>query len=181
MALVLDATVGGPASNAYATVAAADLYASYDLRSAMWAAEGADEKIQDLVTAANALDSLSLRGVRATTTQALEFPRTGTDNLGNAFATNVIPLAWRKANIELALFYAAQRAAGVTDVLNPVVSNVSSAASGDDQVDFFKPSDDLSDPESVSQLPLTVQRLVAAFVFSFIAVGWGSASVVRTS
>jgi hypothetical protein len=61
------------------------------------------------------------------------------------------------------------------------VSNVQRARSGDDEVQFFAPSTDLTDPDSMAALPLEVQRLLTLWVILPVSLGWGSATVVRNS
>lgn len=171
MPLVLVDTIGGPDSNAYSDAAEADESLSYRVGAEIWTNETTDQKIQDLVTGASIIDALPLRGEPSSVTQAMQFPRDGDDG---------IPLAVWKANILLALDAARKRQAGAVDVVNPTISNVKAAQSGDDKVEFFAPSADLADPDSLSQLPLEVQRLLMPFVVVETA-GWGSATVVRAS
>jgi hypothetical protein len=105
VALTLDATPGGAAANAYAEVAEADEELSYRVGAEAWATETADQKIQDLVTAASIIDSLPLMGEPSTDDQAMQFPRDG-----NTF----IPTFVWKANILLALDVAKKRQAGAS-------------------------------------------------------------------
>jgi hypothetical protein len=172
MALVLVATPAAANANAYADVAEATDELAYDPGGAAWVVETGDEQIQDLVTGARIIDSLPLLGEPSTDTQALEFPRDGDSE---------IPTAIWKANILLALDIAKKRQAGATDVVNPVVSNVQRARSGDDEVQFFAPSSDLTNPDSLASLPLEVQRLLGPYIFVASELAWGSAPVVRTS
>lgn len=172
MALVLVATSGADDANAYADETEATDELAYDPGGGAWLTETADQQIQDLVTGARIIDSLPLLGERSTDTQTMEFPRDGDTE---------IPVGVWKANILLALDIAKKRQAGATDVVNPVVSNVQRARSGDDEVQFFAPSSDLTDPDSLASLPLEVQRLLAPFILVESAIGWGSAAVVRTS
>jgi hypothetical protein len=172
MALTLVATPGAADANAYATVAEADDELSYRVGGEAWDTETPDQKIQDLVTAASVIDALILTGEASTDTQSMAFPRNGDDE---------VPLEVWKANIVLALEIAKKRQAGVVDVVNPALSNVQRARSGDDEVQFFQQSTDLIDPYSLSSLPLEVQRLLTPFVVIFSTIGWGSAEVTRTS
>jgi hypothetical protein len=172
LALTLVATPGGANSNAYATVAEATTELSYRVGGEAWVDETSDQQIQDLVTAASVIDALILSGEPSTTTQAMAFPRDGETD---------IPLEVWKANIVLALDIAKKRQAGVVDVVNPALSNVQRAKSGDDEVQFFAQSSDLNDPYSLYNLPLEVQRLLTLFVVIPASLGWGSATVVRTS
>lgn len=172
MALTLVATPGADDANAYAEVADADDQLSYRVGGEAWSSESADQKIQDLVTGAAIIDALPLSGSPSTDTQSMEFPRDGDED---------IPAAVWKANIVLALDIARKRQAGVVDVVNPTVSNVQRARSGDDEVQFFAPSSEVLDPKGLASLTLEVQRLLALFVIVEAATGWGSAVVTRTS
>lgn len=172
MALVLDNTVGGPVANAYADEAEATEELSYRVGAELWDNEDADQKIQDLVTGASIIDALPLIGAPSSDTQSMQFPRDGDVD---------IPGAVWKANIVLALDIARKRQAGIADVVNPTISNTKSAQSGDDKVEFFQASSDLADPDSISQLPLEVQRLLSSFILVLSTQGWGSATVSRTS
>jgi hypothetical protein len=172
LALTLVATPGADDANAYATVAEADDELSYRVGGEAWDTETADQKIQDLVTAASIIDGLLLNGEPSTDSQSMQFPRDGDTD---------IPLEVWKANILLALDVAKKRQAGATDVVNPTVSTTKRARSGDDEVEFFEPVADLRDPYSLAALPLEVQRLLTLWVILPVSLGWGSATVVRNS
>lgn len=186
MALQVDATVGGPSANAYATVLEANAAASYRVGGELWENEGEDEKVQDLVTARVDLDTLPLYGTRATDTQALEFPREGTDANFDPLPTGEIPDAWKRANIELAFFYAQRRAAAAAanqttvEVLNNAPNNRKRVKSGEDEVEFFAPSSYDTDT-LLAHFPAVVQRLVERYVYADTPALWGSAPVTRTS
>jgi hypothetical protein len=181
LALVLNAEIGDPAANAYADVAEANEQLAYRLGAASW--EGADDdvKIQSLVTAARDLDALPLYGVRASDTQALEFPRTGTDENGVVLPADDIPYLWWLANIEYAFWLSAHQTTSAVDLLNPAVRVTKRAKSGDDEVEFFAPTSDQADATSIAQFPPAVQRLIARFVYDDVPALWGSASVTRSS
>jgi hypothetical protein len=172
MPLTLDATPGGANANAYATVGEADTELSYRVGGEAWTTETADQKIQDLVTAASMIDALILVGEPSSDTQAMAFPRDGDTE---------IPAEVWKANIVLALDVARKRQAGTIDVVNPALTTTKRAKSGDDEVEFFQQSGDLADPYSLTALPLEVQRLLTLWVLLPASLGWGSAVVTRTS
>lgn len=172
MPLTLVATPGAANANAYADVAEADDFLSYRVGGEAWADETADQKIQALVTGASMIDALPLIGEPSSDTQALQFPRDGDDE---------IPTEVWKANIVLALDMARKRQAGIIDVVNPVLTTTKRAKSGDDEVEFFQQSSELTDPYGLSSLPLEVQRLLTLWVLLPAAFGWGSAEVTRTS
>lgn len=180
MALVLNADIGDPAANAYADEAEATEELAYRAGASSWEDVDSDQKIQFLVTAARELDTLPLRGTRATDTQALEFPREGTDDNGFAMAAGEIPYFWWLANIEYAFWFSTHQTVSA-DLLNPATNNTKKAKSGDDEVEFFAPGADATDALSLSRFPAAVQRLVSRYVLEPAEAAWGSASVVRSS
>jgi hypothetical protein len=101
------------------------------------------------------IDALPLIGEPSSDTQAMEFPRDG---------DAAVPSAVWKANIVLALDVARKRQAGTVDVVNPAISTTKRAKSGDDEVEFFQQSPELTDPYGLAALPLEVQRLLTLFV-----------------
>lgn len=86
MALVLDATPGGAASNSYATRAEADSYHEGHYYAATWTALTTTQKDTALVMATRLLDEhVDWHGTKTTRGQALRWPRIGVrerDNLG---------------------------------------------------------------------------------------------------
>lgn len=175
MALTIDPAVGGASSNAYADVAAATTVATYRVggSAAAWLALTPDQKIQTLVTATRDIDALLFKGARATGTQALEWPRTGT-----AYASTIIPAPIIAATIELAFSYATAVTAG-TDVLNPDTATIKREKVGEIETEYFTPSTPLTD--DLTHFPLIVQRLLAPLVWIAAASGWGNSLAVRTS
>jgi hypothetical protein len=186
LALQLVATVGAANANAYATVIEASAALAYRVGGSVWEDEDDDAKIQDLVTARVDLDTLPLYGTRESDSQSLEFPREGTDANGDDLPSGEIPAAWKQANIELAFFYAQRRLAlpaaqqTSVEVLNNAPNNRKRVKSGEDEVEFFAPSDEEA-YTLLSHFPAIVQRLVARFVFADVPALWGSATVTRTS
>lgn len=75
MAITLDATPGGATATSFVTVEYADDYFDLRLHNAAWL--GTETKKRALITATRELDAMAYRGVRATDTQALSWPRRG--------------------------------------------------------------------------------------------------------
>jgi hypothetical protein len=76
MTLTLDATAGGPSANAYIDVAGADAYFEARLQDATWLGASPTDKAAALVWATRILDTrIRWSGLRSTTTQALDWPR----------------------------------------------------------------------------------------------------------
>lgn len=183
MPLTLEPTIGGAASNAYADVAGADALVAYRVGASAWAALTPDQKIQALVTATRDLDTVSYRGSRATSTQALEWPRTGT-----AFGSDEIPPSLVAATIELALAFAATLSADVLNPAEPAAQGIKREKVGLIETEFFDQSIQggiagtaTYDPRNLSRFPSIVQRLLTPLVLASAASGWGSATVRRGS
>jgi hypothetical protein len=184
MALTLVATVGASNANSYATVAAGIAAAAYRVggNAAAWVLLSTDQQIQTLVSATSAEDALEgvigFKGDRATSTQALEWPRTGT-----AYVSTVLPPPLVSATIELAFSYAPAFADATLDVLNPATNgNVKRDKVGPIEQEFFAPATvDVLDPTAaLAPFPTLVQRLLAGLI-RIPAVAWGSAVAVRSS
>lgn len=98
MPLTLDATPGGASANTYCTEAQADTLAEAVSPATVvdaWATADPDDRKRALVTATAKLDQLfRFRGVRATETQALEWPRDDADTLPAAIVQATARLAY---------------------------------------------------------------------------------------
>lgn len=76
MPTALVATVGATSANTYTTLAAADTYFGDRLFSDAWSNASQDQRNQSLLWAAKVLDTrVQWKGVRASGTQALDWPR----------------------------------------------------------------------------------------------------------
>lgn len=75
MALVLDATIGGSASNSYVTLAAANSFFEGRYSDGGWSALSDANKERALVAATRLIDRLLFVADRATAIQRLEWPR----------------------------------------------------------------------------------------------------------
>lgn len=113
----LDATVGGANANSYVDRASAVVYFATRLVTAAW--DAADQPTQEraLMAATARLEQEEYVGCRASTGQALKWPRLDiTDDDGTLLPTNAIPVPVARATCELAL---ALLASGTTDALAP--------------------------------------------------------------
>lgn len=131
--MALDATVGGVAADTYGTLVEADAY--FDAReSADW---GASDSVKELALrkAATYLDNVyrgRWKGVKATSTQALAWPRAGVvDVEGYGIASNVVPQAIKRAQFE-----AAKLIAGGTELEATVGRTVSKEKIGPMEVTY---------------------------------------------
>ena len=104
MAVTVDASVGGAASNSYLTVAAADAIADLQLGTLTW--EGAtvttDDKSRALIAATAYLDQLSWIGSKASTAQALLWPRSDVECGDKVYASDVLPAELTRGTFDLA-------------------------------------------------------------------------------
>lgn len=103
MALVIDATVGGAASNSYVTLAEAEAYFLTRLNVDSWT--GTDDiKNRAISQASLRIDFEEFEGERYTTTQALKWPRTEMTIDNKTYPVDEIPVAIKNATYELALY-----------------------------------------------------------------------------
>ena len=95
MALTLDATVGGVAANAYADRAAANAYFEGRPGSEAWTAAtdvSGGTREQALVAATSRLEQERYKGMKISSTQRLQWPRSGTyDPDGFLYPLTAIP------------------------------------------------------------------------------------------
>lgn len=108
MALVLDATVGGPNSNSYITVEEAEDYFEGRLHSTNWLNAIPTEKTAALVMATTLLDDwIDWKGTKADLIedQALRWPRYNAEHRdGEWFDSDIIPGFLKRAVCEEAIF-----------------------------------------------------------------------------
>jgi hypothetical protein len=102
MTVTVTATVGGASSNSYLSVAAADSIAATMLSTLKWSTATTDEKGKALIAATRYLDQLEWVGTKATTTQALLWPREEAACGEKDYANNVIPEEIQYATFDLA-------------------------------------------------------------------------------
>jgi hypothetical protein len=103
MTVTVDATLAGANSNSYITVATATAYFDNRLDSGDWTAASADTKAAAVITATTWLEGLEYSGNRATTTQALKWPRTDITCDGIEADETFIPTEIKNATAEVAL------------------------------------------------------------------------------
>lgn len=120
MALAIDATVGGAASNSFVTLAEWTTYMEGRLNSdAFDDADSDDTRNRALAEATRELSAVGWRGDRTDDTQALAWPRQWVcnpdDPNGDYFDTGVIPDRVKRATYELALAFLK---AGTTDIVS---------------------------------------------------------------
>ena len=96
-----DATAGAATANSYASVAEADAYLAVRGDTSTWTALTTGEKEAKLQWAALYLDTLTFKGTRSTSTQALQWPRIGVWDR-DGFEVDGIPQALKNAQAEMA-------------------------------------------------------------------------------
>lgn len=101
--MALDSTIGGAAAESYASVAEAATYHA-NRANAAWDLADTTAKEAALRKATAYLDSrYTWRGVRVTSTQALDWPRSGVVVDGYTVLTTALPAGLQRACMELAL------------------------------------------------------------------------------
>jgi hypothetical protein len=103
MTVTIDATVGGANSNSFITVATGTTLANNGLNTDAWTDATADDKARALISATLELNPLDWVGTRATTTQALSWPRSDAEINGRPITTTEIPREVQQATFDLAL------------------------------------------------------------------------------
>jgi hypothetical protein len=109
MALVVDSSPGSASANSFVSLADAAAYLNGRLNAGAWDAADDDTRARALIEATRELNLLAYRGTRATSTQALAWPRAWAPDpdapagaLGY-YAADVLPRRLQDATIELAL------------------------------------------------------------------------------
>lgn len=126
MPIAIDATVGGASSNSFCSLAEATTYLSGRLNTTLWDAATTDSQNRALVEAARELNVLAFSSRKATSTQAMQWPRFWAIDPDAStfavwyFASTVIPQRVKDAQCELALEFIK---AGTSDIaaLDPTI------------------------------------------------------------
>jgi len=96
------ATAGASNANSYLTVAGADSIANGMVGTLAWSTATSDDKARALITATNGLETLGWTGTRASSSQALAWPRTDASCGDKAPADDEIPREIELATFDLA-------------------------------------------------------------------------------
>jgi hypothetical protein len=104
MTVTIDASVGGANANSYLTVADADAIANLRLGTLAWEAATVttDDKARALIAATGYLDQLQWIGDKATTAQALLWPRSGAECGDKVHSSSIIPPEIQDGTFDLA-------------------------------------------------------------------------------
>ena len=98
----ITATVGSASANSYLTIAAADTLSESMLGTLAWTTGTTDQKTRALITATRGLDTLVWIGSRASTTQALDWPRSDVECDGVEYPDDEIPEQVQYSTFDLA-------------------------------------------------------------------------------
>lgn len=101
--MAYDPTVGGASADSFLTTAEGDAFAALRLDAATWTAATDANKQAALVTASYDANQLCLTGSKTSATQALNVPRTGWTEGGQAIDPDTIPRSWKYMVFEWAL------------------------------------------------------------------------------
>ncbi len=106
MALTIDASVGGVASNSYITLANAEIYFEKRLNADNWDAASAENKNKALANATIRIDHEDFLGLKTdvTSPQALKWPRVGMLDIDMlSILSTILPKELTEATCEMAL------------------------------------------------------------------------------
>lgn len=102
MPVTVTATPGSASANSYISVATGDDLANVYLGTLAWSSASTDNKGRALIMATRYLDELDWIGSRASTTQALAWPRTDAQCGDWSYSSTVIPQPIKQACFDLA-------------------------------------------------------------------------------
>jgi hypothetical protein len=145
------ATPGAPDANSFITVARGDTIADERLYATNWSAEtDEDQKARAVIMATSEIAKECWKGIGASSTQSLPFPRTGLlDRNGYVVSSSTIP-----SDIELATFILADLLLGsnVTIESDPSVQGITKIKAGSVELGFKDVIEYKSIPEHVRRL-----------------------------
>jgi hypothetical protein len=186
VSLPLDPTVGGAASNAYVALDEAAAYFDSRPNATAWTAlnNASDTQESALITATARIDQEQYRGARASSTQALAWPRTGVHGDGYTISSTVLPRELKAATCEMAL---AILVSGATDLLAAGGDAIASVDVGGVKVAFRDPRTADSQryyPHAVDDpattLPAPVYRLLRPWLLTGQRIRSGTVRLVRS-
>lgn len=163
MAVTIIATAGASNANSYATEAQARAYNDAHVSGATYTDADSDVQKRALVTATRLIDSfVTFKGYKTTSTQALEFPRTGVvdEVSGVVFDPTTVPIDVTYATSEYARLLIVQDPTKPSDV---DLAGLAAMKAGDVELTF-------RDPTTASQSPntATVPPSVMAYLRDFV-------------
>jgi hypothetical protein len=159
MAVVLDATVGGPSANSYCTVAEATAVLDVRLHSGAWTAATPDDQARALISATRLLDDqVGWYGTPTTTTQALAWPMQGqVDSFGRPVDPTTIPQDVKDATATYGLALLEVPASTVSVSAD---AGIKSKRLGDTSVTY---RDTVLVKTPAQQMPLEIRRMLTPY------------------
>lgn len=153
--MALDPTIGGSSSTSYVTLTEANDYFADRLNVAEWDAADNETREKALITATRRIDEETFRGRKASTTQALKWPRVNVqDEDGLYFDSTSIP-----ERVKQATFMAALELLKADYLAESYLGNYSFMSAGNFQFKQFT-------QQSAGRLPAEAVRLL-----SFVMIG----------
>ena len=158
MALTIDATVGGATSNSFITLPEAETYMEGRGNKATWTAASDANKNIVLVEATREISLMAFIGIRASSTQAISWPRDlardPDDPNNDYFASTVVPTRVKNASAELAFQY---MKAGTTDLgALPSTTNIKRKKVDVLETEYFSGH---GSPAGMARFPIVINQL----------------------
>lgn len=143
MTFAFNSTVGSSSANSYISVSEAGDYFDGRVDGAKWDEFDTDVQQKALVTATRQIDQYSFAGTKASSTQALKWPRANVyDEEGVIYSSTSLPKNLKYATCELAFYYVT---ADDRDFNEWQVDTYDSFSAGPLNVKFRASSNDLPD------------------------------------
>ena len=187
MAVVVVATAGASNANSYLTVAAADDLANLYLGTLNWASATTDNKGRALIMATRYLDELRFIGAKATTTQALLWPRSEAVCGDWSFTSSEIPQPVKQATFDLAEFLlgsgnsdALLGTGSSSGELIPGIPNANLKRARVDVIDVEFNTAPQADAKNALNLVPHLAQVLGCLCLSSAASGYGNKRVVRS-
>lgn len=131
--------IAGNTYNIYGSYDEALAYLAAHANSTNWDSAETEDRNKSLVSATRMLDRANWQGQKTSSSQALEFPRTGlTDKDGNAVASDAVPTLVEEACYELAL-----QILGDAEIQDSASSgdNIKKLKAGSVSIENFRPTE----------------------------------------
>lgn len=187
MAVTVVATAGAANANSYLSVAAADDLANLYLGALNWATASSDNKGRALIMATRYLDELSFIGTKASTTQALLWPRSEAACGDWSFTSSEIPQPIKQATFDLAEFLlgsgnsdALLGSGASSGELIPGIPNANLKRARVDVIDVEFNATLQADAKNALNLMPHLKHVLGCLCLSGAASGFGARPIVRS-
>jgi hypothetical protein len=153
--MALTYTPGGSSDNSYAELDEANTYFEDRLNTTMWDAASDETREKALITATRRIDEEQFFGAKASSAQALKWPRLGiADEDGNLLPSDSIP-----EQVKQAVFVTALELLRADFLAENYLDNLQSISAGNTKLVQFS-------PRSAGRLPADAMRLLQRFMTS---------------